>query len=140
MSFPLFFFCQCAQTLPQHGGGFIPPGPCCSHTGGQIPQPGQCAGSKGSQEHHAEGLPGGTVLSLQRRFLRSIFTLFPCSGSTQIGAGSFPAGLAPAQEFRGGVTAPPSPCRRTGTGATPSTLLSQQEEIPSRLHGLKAAL
>lgn len=80
---------------------------------GVSPKPGQFAGSKGRQDHCTEGLPGGTVLSLQACLLLSTFTSFPppykvgqavswqdCSWQC----------LALVQELTGGVTAPYSPC------------------------------
>lgn len=76
------------------------------------PQPGQHGGSKGRQDHSTEGLPGGTVLSLQACLLRSIFTSFPPPyrevQTVSWQAGSWPH-LALVQELRGGVTASPSP-------------------------------
>lgn len=115
---------------------FDSPGPCCSHPGEHLPQPGR-AGSTGNQDHCTEGLPGGAVLSLQRPFLLSIFICPLCShtsGARSGWAGLLMAAPSPCTGVWGGVTAPPSPCWRTSTGATPSPLPPQWEEIHSWLH------
>lgn len=114
-------------------GWFDSPGPCCSIAVQHLSQPGHPVGSKASWEPHTEGLSGGTELSLQRDTLspERLHFLPPLCSHTQWGRQS-----PLAQELWWFLPAHAEDGHWGCSMHTPS----QQEEIPSQLQGLKAAL
>lgn len=130
------FFSFASVHRPCHGVGMVwlPRTSVQPHWGASPPARAACWEQR---KHHTEGLTGGTALSLQRRLLLSVSTLFPTLFPYKAGqAGSWQARsrqhLALAQEFRGGVMAPPSPRWGQALGLLPAhSSLSRRKSLLS---------